>query len=323
MQEHAALVTAISQIVASFHARHISFKIYHGSTNSTRKQNFQRDAIVDTSPLSHILAIDTSRRTALVEPNVRMDQLLDATLAHKLVPAVVPEFPAITVGGGFAGSAGESSSFKQGLWDSVVNWCEIVLGDGRLVRASKEENADLFEGSKGAMGTLGVVTLFEIQLEYTEGYVELDFSPVCSSQEMMEKLREFAEWPGAYDYLDGIMVSKDSGVVMVGKMTSMKTSRVEAGGGVPEVSFGGARDDWFYLHCQKVLRKMQRGNARDGSTELVGIRDYLFRWERGGFWTGKYAFELFHVVSTQDSDETHSECPRILSAQARYHSDPF
>jgi len=65
--------------------------------------------MVDTSLLNNVLKVDTNSMTALVEPNVPMDALVQATLPHGLVPPVIMEFPGITVGGGFAGTAGESS----------------------------------------------------------------------------------------------------------------------------------------------------------------------------------------------------------------------
>lgn len=68
--------------------------------------------MVDTSAMSHILKIDTDNMTALVEPNVPMDSLVEGTLQYGLIPPVVMEFPGITVGGGFAGISGESSSFR-------------------------------------------------------------------------------------------------------------------------------------------------------------------------------------------------------------------
>jgi FAD/FMN-containing dehydrogenase len=58
-----------------------------------------------------------------------MDKLVEATLEYGLIPPVVMEFPGITVGGGYAGSAGESSSFKYGYFDQTVNSVEIVLAN--------------------------------------------------------------------------------------------------------------------------------------------------------------------------------------------------
>ena len=115
MDAHEEAVTAIAAHVRQFYGRKEPYRIYHGSTNSTRQSTIQRDKMIDTSNLSRVLWIDTERMTALVEPNVPMDSLVHATLQHGLIPPVVMEFPGITVGGGFAGTSGESSSFKYDL----------------------------------------------------------------------------------------------------------------------------------------------------------------------------------------------------------------
>lgn len=111
--------------------------------------------MVDTSDLSRVLEVDWEAKTALVEPNVPMDRLVEATLP-KLVPPVVMEFPGITVGGGFAGTAGESSSFRHGFFDRTVNWIEIVLANVEIVTASRKERPDLFHGAAGTRNTRGV-----------------------------------------------------------------------------------------------------------------------------------------------------------------------
>ena len=117
---HNQAVDAIAASIRKFYDRKEPFRIYHGSTNSTRKSQYQRDKMVDTSAMSRILIVDTESKTALVEPNVPMDSLVEATLKHGLVPPVVMEFPGITVGGGFAGTAGESSSFRYKTWEKDV-----------------------------------------------------------------------------------------------------------------------------------------------------------------------------------------------------------
>jgi FAD/FMN-containing dehydrogenase len=47
------------------------------------------------------------------------------------------EFPGITVGGGYSGTSGESSSFKHGYFDQTINWVEMVLATGEIVRCPK------------------------------------------------------------------------------------------------------------------------------------------------------------------------------------------
>ena len=53
-----------------------------------------------------------------------------------LVPPVVMEFPGITTGGGYAGTSGESSSWKHGFFNETINSVELVLGNGDVVTAS-------------------------------------------------------------------------------------------------------------------------------------------------------------------------------------------
>ena len=139
MEAHNLKVAVIAKKVLSFFDRNEPFRISHGSTNSTRPRHDEK--VVDISTLSSIVEIDVEARTVLVEPNVPMDKLVAATLERGLVPPVVVEFPGITAGGAFSGTAGESSSFKFGLFDKTVNRVEILLGNSNLVNASREENS--------------------------------------------------------------------------------------------------------------------------------------------------------------------------------------
>lgn len=92
---HNSAVDIISKRVADFYSTKTQFRIYHGSTNATRPSLRQMDRMVDTSRLNHVLHVDKGKMVALVEPNVPMDDLVDATLKEGgwLVPPVVMEFP--------------------------------------------------------------------------------------------------------------------------------------------------------------------------------------------------------------------------------------
>jgi delta24-sterol reductase len=100
METHKTTVAALASQVKDFSVNKTPFRIYHGSTLSTRHSPRQRNQIVDVSSLNHVLKFNKLDRTVLVEPNVPMDQLVDATLAEGLLPKVVMELPNITVGGG-------------------------------------------------------------------------------------------------------------------------------------------------------------------------------------------------------------------------------
>ncbi len=203
-KQHKDAVAAISKQVATFHSRKIPFRIFHGTTNSTRLSERRRDATIDISSLNNVISISAPRRVCLVQPNVPMDKLVEATMRHGLVPPVVPEFPGITVGGGFAGTAGESSSFKYGFFDKAVTWLEVVLADGEVVTASEKERQDLFRGMAGTFGTLGVVTLFELRLVPAKEFVELSYIRVNDIEHAQEVIRIVMK-QGEVDFLDGIV----------------------------------------------------------------------------------------------------------------------
>jgi FAD/FMN-containing dehydrogenase len=280
MDIHDTAVNRIAASVKEFYARKEPFRIYHGSTNSTRKSQFERERMVDTSELNHILHIDTKRNTAIVEPNVPMDALVEATLQHGLLPPVVMEFPGITVGGGFAGTAGESSSFRYGFFDRTVVNIEMVLGDGKIVEASRVHNADLFYGAASSFGTLGVTTLLEILLIDSRSHVKLTYHRVANISQALGVIEE-ATRDNTVDYLDGIMYAKDYGVVCVGRLTSqIEGDKIQ--------TFTGRSDPWFYMHVERISK-----TRCTWALETIPIVDYLFRYDRGAFWVAKYAYRYF------------------------------
>lgn len=281
MDSHNRAVALIAAGTQKFYARKEAFRIYHGSTNSTRQSQYQRDKMVDTSRLDNILKVDKENKTALVEPNVPMDALVEATLKHGLIPPVVMEFPGITVGGGFAGTAGESSSFRYGFFDRTINWIEMVVPNGEVVRASPTERTDLFYGAASSFGTLGVTTLLEVQLIEAKAYVALTYHSVSSISEAQKEIEKATNDPTC-EYLDGIMYSKTKGVICAGRLIDDMSIHV------PVQRFTRPTDPWFYTHVQGITKNLSKP-----VTEAIPIVDYLFRYDRGGFWVARYAYKYF------------------------------
>jgi Delta24-sterol reductase len=249
MDRHDAAVAKIAEQIRKFYELKTPFRIYHGSTNSTRPSQFRHDETVDTSSLSNVLKIDTDTNTALVEPNVPMDRLVEATLQHGLIPPVVMEFPGITAGGGFAGTSGESSSFKHGFFEHTVNWIEVVLPNGQVVTASRTDKPDLFYGAASSFGTLGVTTLLEVQLIKASAFVELTYLPVSSAPEAVQKIQD-ATKDTSIDYIDGILFSRESGVICTGRLQD----KVQTGTNIQR--FSRAKDPWFFNNRNHSHRRL-------------------------------------------------------------------
>lgn len=325
MERHNKAVAAIADRVAHFYKSKTPFRLYHGSTNSTRTASHDPDRIIDTSTLNHILDISDSYETgaiATVEPNVSMASLVRNLLPRDYLPLVVPEFLSITVGGAFSGTAAESSSFDFGYFDATVAWIEIVLADGHVVHASAEENADLFYGAAGACGTLGVVVCLGVRLKSLKGrrFVRVDYLSVHGFADACQKLDDVTrkKTDEDVDFLDAVMYAKDAGVVIIGTLCDgaviedtvhaddepdLPNGKPPPTRKMPIQQFRRWQDPWYYHHvhsrmvhlrntycatCDVAVSRDPRlkGNAK----ELVPVYDYIFRYDRGCFWMGGYGW---------------------------------
>lgn len=278
-KKHAGDVQNIQRQMRRFFVEKKPVKIFHGSTNSTRAQEFREDEVVDVSALNRILEVNATAGYVVVEPNVPMDALVAETLKHGCIPPVVMEFPGITVGGGIQGGAEESSSFRYGLFHDCALEYEVVIGNGEILVASRQHNAELFWGIAGSYGSLGIITLVKLQLIPAKQFVRLTYRRVKSFEEMISMLQ--ARVQGNDAFLDGIMFAQNLGAVITGNFEAQRTP--------PFRTFRKATDQWFYLHAQDLAQTYSE------YSECTPLEDYLFRYDRGAFWMGQHGFARLHV----------------------------
>jgi FAD/FMN-containing dehydrogenase len=94
---------------------------------------------------------------------------------------------------------------KHGLACDNLRSAGVVLADGRFVRASPQEHADLYWGLRGGAGGLGVVTSFDFQLHpLREVLAGLVVHPAEHAVEALRTFRDFAA--GAPDEFCGVAV---------------------------------------------------------------------------------------------------------------------
>lgn len=281
--KHDKDIAEIALKVKEFHKNQKPFRIYHGSTGSTRPMAFKAGTFIDTQKLNRCFPVNKEKMTIKVEPKVAMDELVIATQKQGYLPQVVPELMGITAGGAFSGTAGESSSFRYGLFEETVCEIEIITGDGTVLTANKETHNDLFEWAGSSMGTLGIVTLLEVKLVPAKKYIQLDLRRANGIDDAMEKIEAAIADP-QYDYIDGMLFDKNYGVVMYGKLTDKPE-------GAEIHSFVKRNEPWFSNYIEKV------GANRNVDPKPIAlpVDQYFFRYDRGVFWGAKLAFDYFHV----------------------------
>ena len=80
------------------------------------------------------------------------------------VATVLGQCPSVGVGGFLLGGGVGPLMSKYGLGCDNIVAAELVLADGRQVRASAHENPDLYWAIRGGGGNFGIVTEFEVAL---------------------------------------------------------------------------------------------------------------------------------------------------------------
>jgi FAD/FMN-containing dehydrogenase len=118
--------------------------------------------VVDLSPMKRI-RVDPKARTVRAEAGLTWGELDSETQAFGL--AVTGGRASTTgISGQTLGSGSGRLERKLGLGCDNLISAEVVTADGRALRASEDENADLFWGLRGAGANFGVVTELEYRL---------------------------------------------------------------------------------------------------------------------------------------------------------------
>jgi FAD/FMN-containing dehydrogenase len=149
--------------------------------------------LIDLAPMNGV-EIDAQRRIAKVGGGALWKDLDGAAQEHGLaVPGGVVSdtgVAGLTLGGGYGWLRR-----KHGLsCDSLIE-AELVTADGSVVKASADENPDLFWAIRGGGGNFGIVTSFTFELHEVGPEVAFaaTFYPLEDAGEIMRGWRDYVE----------------------------------------------------------------------------------------------------------------------------------
>src|SRR5215204_5327457 len=144
--------------------------------------------VIDLGPMKGI-RVDPDARRATAQAGVLLGELDQATQQSGLVvPAGIVTHTGLALGGGIGWVMR-----KYGLTIDQLLSAEVVTASGEIVRATEDDNADLFWGIRGGGGNFGIVTEFEFRLnplgpEVLAGPI---FWPMTESPQV---LRFYRDW---------------------------------------------------------------------------------------------------------------------------------
>jgi len=143
-------------------AEGLEIAVRGGGHNVAGRAICEGGLVIDLSQMKRI-DVDPERRLAYAEPGLRWGEFNAATQRHGLAVTggtiSTTGIAGLTLGGGFGWLMGKFGTATDNLVEA-----EIVTADGRVLRASEHENADLFWAIRGGGGNFGVVTEFVYRL---------------------------------------------------------------------------------------------------------------------------------------------------------------
>jgi FAD/FMN-containing dehydrogenase len=198
IDRHPAVIVRASGAADVMHA--VNFAREHGLRLSVRGggHNIAGNAVVDgglmidLTPMKSV-RVDPQARIAHVEPGVTLGEFdreaQEFGLATPLGINSTTGVAGLTLGGGFGWL-----SRKFGLTIDNLLSASVVTARGELVRASANENPELYWAIRGGGGNFGVVTSFEYRLHPVGPQVlaGLIVHPFANAEEVMRGYRDIA-----------------------------------------------------------------------------------------------------------------------------------
>ena len=158
--------------------------------NAAAYDTLENTILVKTSELRGV-EIDAEAQVARVAAGTLWIEVTEPASPLGLAP-LAGSSPDVGVVGYTLGGGASWLARKYGLSSNSVVAIEVVTADGRLVRATQDEHADLFWALRGGGGNYGIVTHMEIRLyPLTEVYAGMMFWPWERSAEV---LKAWAAW---------------------------------------------------------------------------------------------------------------------------------
>jgi FAD/FMN-containing dehydrogenase len=215
------------------------------------------DRKVDLSSLDHILEIDPDARTCTAEPGVTFEDLVRATLAHGLVPTVVPELKTITVGGAVSGCSIESASFRHGGFHDSCLAYEVITARGEVIHCTPDDRPLVFQMMHGSFGTLGILSKLVFRLVPAKPFVHLRYETYPTTASFREAIARHYRADDV-DFMDGIIHSPERHVLAVGEFVDR----------APYTN----RYDWVTVYYKTTAERRE---------DYFQTPDYFFRYDHG------------------------------------------
>ena len=233
------------------------------TSNLFRDRAKHAGSALDARAFGHVLGVDAAEGWVDAEGLVTYEALVDATLPHGVMPAVVPELKTITLGGAAAGVGIEASSFRHGLVHETLVELDVLCGSGDVITCRRDNaHADLFYGFPNSYGTLGYALRLRARVVPVQPYVALTHTRFTDAERFFAALE--AACRSDLDFVDGVAFAPGELYLNTGRFASA----------APYTS------DYTY---ERIFYQ----SIREREHDYLTVDDFIWRWDTDWFWCSK------------------------------------
>lgn len=225
---------------------------------------------LDLSAFRHVLDVNPAEGWVDTEGLVTYEALVEATLPHGVMPAVVPQLKTITAAGAVAGVGIEATSFRHGLVHDTLVDLDVLLPGGEVAHCTPDNgHRDLFFGFPNSYGTLGYALRLKLRVQPVKRLVHVRHRRFGAAEGYFEALA--AACASDADFVDGVVFDRGTLVLSVARC----------------VDDGPAPTDYTFerVYWRSLLERDEDWLTTPG---------YLWRWDTDWFWNSKQ-FGLQHA----------------------------
>ncbi|MEP6467620.1 MAG: FAD-binding oxidoreductase [Parafilimonas sp.] len=142
--------------------------------------------------LNKFLAFDDTTGILECEAGISLEDIINVFAPRNWFPMICPGTKFVTIGGAIANDIHGKAHHSDGSFVNCVLSFSILLADGKILNASREENSDLFWANFGGLGLLGIILTAKIQLKKIETtYFKQKAIKVNNLDELLSALNDY------------------------------------------------------------------------------------------------------------------------------------
>ncbi len=169
--------------------------------------------VLKTQHMNHFLAFNDATGILKCEAGVSLEEIIEYLAPRGWFPMITPGTKYITIGGAIANDVHGKAHHADGSFVNCTLSFTIMLADGRILKASREENSDLFWANFGGLGLLGTILTATIQLRKIETtYFTQKAFAAKNLDEMLDAIEESEKnFTSSVAWLDSMARGKNLG----------------------------------------------------------------------------------------------------------------